>query len=135
MDQLISTSLEACAELEGDITDKVYAHFFTGCNAALPLMDHSDQYMKGRMLAQVFELLLDDDHLGEGGYLRWEVNNHLLAYGVDVAMYRSFLDAICEVVKESLGTNWSAALANAWATKIDELLTEIYSESEQLARL
>ena len=46
-------------------------------------MDHSDQYMKGRMLAQVFELLLDDEHLGEGSYLRWEVNNHLLAYGVD----------------------------------------------------
>jgi hypothetical protein len=129
MNQLISTSLETCAELEGDITEKVYAQFFTTCEAALPLMDHSDQYMKGRMLAQVFELLLDDDHLGEGGYLRWEVNNHLLAYGVDVVMYRSFLDALCDVVKKSLGTTWTVALARAWATKIDQLLAEIYSEA------
>ena len=129
MSQLISTSLEQCAEREGDIMEKVYARFFASCEAALPLMDHSDQYMRGRMLAQVFELLLDDDHLGEGGYLRWEVNNHLLAYGVDVAMYRSFLDALCEVVKESLGTSWTVALTNVWATKIDELLTEIYAEA------
>ena len=129
MDELISTSLEDCAELEGDITDKVYARFFATCEAALPLMEHSDQYMKGRMLAQVFELLLDDDHLGEGGYLRWEVNNHLLAYGVDVAMYRSFLDALCEVVKESLSANWTQALASAWDTKIYGLLTDIYSDA------
>ena len=129
MVQLISTSLEACAQLEGDITEKVYAQFFATCQAALPLMDHSDQYMKGRMLAQVFELLLDDEHLGEGSYLRWEVNNHLLAYGVDVAMYRSFLDALRDVVKASLGATWTVALARAWAAKIDELLAEIYAEA------
>ena len=127
MDPILSASLEQCSDNEGDITDQVYERFFAGCQAALPLMNHSDQYMKGRMLAQVFELLLDDDQIGEGGYLRWEVNNHLSAYGVDVSMYRSFLDALCDTVKQSLGSAWTTSQATAWAERIDWLLADIYS--------
>ena len=129
MDSILSASLEQCSENEGDITEQVYERFFSGCQAAVPLMHHSDQHMKGRMLAQVFELLLDDGQIGEGGYLRWEVKNHLSAYGVDVSMYKSFLDALCDTVKQSLGSAWTTKQASAWAEKIDTLLQDIYSEA------
>ncbi len=129
MNPILIASLEQCSENEGDIIEQVYERFFSGCQAAIPLMHHSDEHMKGRMLAQVFELLLDDDQIGEDGYLRWEVKNHLGAYGVDVSMYKSFLDALCETVKHSLGSAWTTSQASAWAERIDSLLQDIYSEA------
>jgi len=74
--------------------------------------------------------LLTDEHLGEDGYLRWEVDNHVLAYGVDVSMYRAFLDAFRDTVKYALGNEWRAAHASAWANRIETLLAEIYAEAQ-----
>ena len=131
-DQVITTisdSLEQCAEAAGDITDTVYERFFNECGSAEPLMGHSDTGMKGRMLAQVIELLLTDEHLGDDGYLRWEVDNHLLAYGVEVEMYPAFLNAVRDEVKESLGNGWDADQEKAWSTRIDTLLEDIYAQS------
>ena len=125
----ISDSLEQCADAVGDITDVVYDRFFSQCGSAEPLRGHSDTGMKGRMLAQVFELLLTDEHLGDDGYLRWEVDNHLLAYGVEVDMYPAFLEAVRDVVKESLGPAWGTDQAHAWSSRIETLLQDIYAQS------
>ena len=118
-DSLVEESLMICAERLGDISDPVYERFFAANGDAAGLMAHSDEGMRGRMMAQTLELLLTDDHLGEGGYLRWEVNNHLLAYGVDVGMYQGFLQAVLDVVQDSLGTDWNEQYAQAWTTKIE----------------
>lgn len=125
----ISNSLEQCAEAVGDITQPVYARFFNQCSAAEPLMGHSDDGMKGRMLAQVIELLLTDEHLGDDGYLRWEVDNHLLAYGVEVDMYPAFFTAVRDTVKASLGNRWGVDQANAWTTRIERLLQDVYTQA------
>lgn len=125
----ISDSLEQCAEQAGDITDAVYERFFAICPSAEPLMGHSDQGMKGRMLAQVIELLLTDEHLGEDGYLRWEVDNHLLAYGVEVGMYTTFMSALHEIVRNSLGDAWSDSQQQAWESRISTLLNDIQTEA------
>jgi hypothetical protein len=129
MNALVSNSFEQCAEHAGDITELVYNKFFAQCGDALPLMELSDQHMKGRMLTQVIELLLTDQHLGEGSYLRWEVKNHLLAYGVELGMYQSFFNAVRDTVKDSLGSAWTTPLAGAWAEKIEALLCDIHSEA------
>ncbi len=129
----ISDSLEQCAEAVGDITAPVYNRFFAQCGDAEPLMGHSDEGMKGRMLAQVIELLLTDEHLGNDGYLRWEVDNHLLAYGVDVGMYPAFFEAVRDTVKDSLGTAWGVAQADAWSTRIKLLLQDVYTQAEAQA--
>lgn len=126
---LVEESLAICAERLGDISDPVYEKFFAGSGEAAGLMAHSDEGMRGRMMAQTLELLLTDEHLGEGGYLRWEVNNHLLAYGVDVGMYQGFLQAVLDVVQESLGEDWHADYAQAWRAKIDALLADIFAEA------
>jgi len=126
----VSDSLERCAEAAGDITEEVYQRFFKVCGNAVDLMGHSDQYMKGRMLAQVVELLLTDEHMGEEGYLRWEVDNHVLAYGVDVGMYNAFLDALRDTVRDAVGDAWGPAHAKAWAGRVDSLLEEIYAEAQ-----
>ena len=125
----IGDTLEQCAAAVGDITDVAYDRFFSQCGNAEPLMGHSDAGMKGRMLAQVIELLLTDEHLGDDGYLRWEVDNHLLAYGVEVDMYPAFLEAVRDVVKESLGRAWGTDQAKAWSVRIETLLADIYAQS------
>ena len=132
--EVVGASLETCAEQAGDITSAVYEHFFTHCPNAIPLMGHSDDGMKGRMLAQVFELLLTDEHLGDDGYLRWEVDNHVLAYGVEVDMYPGFLQAVADTVKSSLGDAWSVDHAQAWSTRVATLLADISAHAEPSQR-
>ena len=127
---IISDSLEQCAAIGGDITEAVYERFFALSAAAGPLMAHSDNGMQGRMLAQVLELMLTDEHLGEQGYLRWEVDNHLLAYGVSLPMYDAFFQALQDTVRDTLRHEWRRPQAQAWASRIETLLADINKHSK-----
>ena len=122
MSKLIMASLETCADQGVDITDDVYARFFVADNPASALMDHSDQYMRGRMLQEVIDLLLSEDD--EGG-LKWEVDNHLKSYNVDVSMYATFFEALKTAVASQLGEQWTPAYAQAWSDRISSMLQQI----------
>ena len=123
--EIIAESLERCAEAAGDISDPVYARFFESDAVAHGLMAHSDQYMRGRMLEQTIELLLTEQPAEPGGYLEWEVDNHLSAYGVQVDMYASFLRSVRETVATCLGAEWNDTYAAAWDEHTDSILTAI----------
>jgi hypothetical protein len=127
MFDIISNSLERCSELSGDITEPVYAAFFGTNSNAQALMAHSDTYMKGRMLAQTIELLLNEDASSANDYLRWEVNNHVTAYAVHLEMYHDFLNALRATVAQCMGDEWGVQHARAWDTRIAGLLDEIHS--------
>lgn len=125
MSDLIVDTLERCGERAGDISAAVYRSFFAENPEALELMAHSDEGMKGRMLAQTIELLMDEDAGSTNDYLRWEVNNHVNAYAVHLEMYPSFLAALRNTVADVLGDEWGEAEALAWDTRITNLLDEI----------
>ena len=124
MSDAVAAALQACAEAQGDITASVYERFFSACPEAVALMGHSDDQMRGRMLAQVFDVLL-----GEGGadvdYLRWEVQNHVVAYSVSPGMYPAFMTALREVVADGCGAAWTKEVAAAWQAREEALLAEI----------
>ncbi len=122
---ILTRSLEQCAELDIDPTPEIYAHFFDICEGATDLMGHSDAHMRSRMVNQVFELLLDDALSGAGNYLRWEVDNHLSAYGVQVHMYPAFFEAVKHGVRNALGELWSDDCERAWDRRIDMLQADI----------
>lgn len=122
MSELVRDSLEACAELDVDITDAVYQRFFATDKAAAELMGHADQYMRGRMLQEVVELLISED---DADYLKWEVTNHLLSYAVDESMYTTFFNAVQAAVADGLGAQWTPAYAQAWRVKTTSLLDAI----------
>lgn len=124
MSDLVTDSLMACAEQAGDITDTVYQHFFDACTSAGQLMDHSDEGMRGRMLQQTLELLMDEVGDDEG-YLAWEVANHVQAYYVKLDMYPAFFEAIQDAVAGAMGKQWNDEYANAWSEKISDLLEAI----------
>jgi hypothetical protein len=123
--ELVVASLEQCAELDIDLTPAIYQTFFDRCSDALPLMGHSDEYMRGRMAAQVFEILMDDSHFGEGGYLGWEVDAHCNDYGVDPAMYDDLFAAVKSAVKEAISDGWNSDFDTAWDQRIKHVLAEI----------
>ena len=56
--ELVTDTLMLCAEADIDVQPTVYEKFFEACPAARDLMGHSDEHMRGRMLEQVFELLM-----------------------------------------------------------------------------
>ncbi len=121
----ITASLELCAERSEDLVPPVFERFFAQDAAAHELMKHSDQPMQGRMFEGVLDLLLTDEHLVPGGYLDWELDNHLDAYAATPAMYRSFLDAIVDVVRETVGAEWSDTFAAAWDARIDRIMARV----------
>ena len=86
---LISDSLALYAERHGDMAPRVYERFFELNPEAAALMEYSDKYMRGRMFASMLELFLSDDHLGQGGYLDWDLKNHIRAYSATTAMCES----------------------------------------------
>lgn len=129
--EIVTNTLEQCAELDVDLTPAIYDVFFETCAGAVPLMDHSDEHMRGRMAEQAFELIMDDSLEGAGNYLRWEVDNHLSAYSVDVSMYRSFFAAVKAAVKRTIINAWQDEHEQAWNARIEALLADIHSHAAQ----
>ena len=125
MSDLLLSSLERVAEKAGDITPEVYERFFQLSPSAYSLMGHSDPHMRGRMLEQVFELFFTDDHLGEGNYLDWELDNHLVGYQVEGEMYEHFFAALVDTIKAALGDEWQPDIADAWNTRIEDIMAQV----------
>ena len=61
----------------------------------------------------------------EESYLNFEVKNHRLAYSVKPDMYGNLLEALKEVIAESLGAEWNDAYELAWQSRIDLFIKEI----------
>lgn len=122
-------SLELCAELDQDINDSVYQHFFDACPEAIALMGHSDEHMRGRMMTQVVELLMEDTNYQSGDYLDWEVENHVQAYAVSASMYSAFLPAVKAAMQQALGNQWHAEHETAWNERLTKMNTAIQEYS------
>lgn len=131
---LIQRSLELCANLAGDINETVYQRFYQRSPDAEPLMAHTDQYMRGRMLDGVFKLLMEGIASDEGDYLHWEVENHINAYGVGTAMYRPLLQAVMDTVREALADQWNAEFQSAWELEINQLVERAQHHAATLGK-
>jgi hemoglobin-like flavoprotein len=122
---LISDSLELYAERHGDMAPRVYERFFELNPEAGALMEYSDEYMRGRMFASMLELFLSDEHLGPGGYLDWELENHIKAYSATTAMYESLFQSMRDVLEKGLGTEWRSEWQEAWASRVARIVKQV----------
>lgn len=123
----IIKAFELLSEQEVDLLQPTYQRFFQLCPEAEQLMGHSDEHMRGRMLDQTLELLMDDQLQGPESYFRWEINNHVSAYGVSPKMYTDYFEALGEAVKHSLGAAWSSRFEKGWRLRTAELLRDVAS--------
>ncbi|MBT4162359.1 MAG: globin [Gammaproteobacteria bacterium] len=124
-DDLIIRSLELAVANAGDITPAVYKKYFARCQDSKALMIHVDELVRGKMMDEVYRLVMVEDYGEEDGYLNWEVDNHEMAYSVKPHMYESLFSALIETICESLGDEWNADYAAAWKQRSDRLRHEI----------
>ena len=122
---LITETLSECAETLGDIVPVVYERFFELDAQSAALMQHADEYMQGRMLEQVFELVMSDEPFGKEGFLDWELNNHLIAYQATPPMYEALFQALVETVKKGAPGSWSDAAETAWAERSEQVMKRV----------
>ena len=129
--EVVYADLEMVAERVGDIAPGVYERFFARSEVGRNTMGHSDEHMRGRMLEQVLELICDDRHLEPGGYLDWELENHIDAYGVAPSMYGDFFIAFVEEVAAGMGSDWNDQHKEAWQQRIDSILKVVDTYEER----
>lgn len=127
--EVIAQTFEYCAAADIDITPAVYTAFFSADPRALQLMGHSDGPMRGRMLDEALVLLMSEPTEQNMGYLQWEVDNHLLAYGVQLDMYQGFFDAVQAAVRSALAEAWLPEHEQAWSTTIARLQAAIAEQA------
>ena len=131
--EVVYADLEMVAERVGDIAPGVYERFFAKSEVGRSTMGHSDEHMRGRMLEQVLELMFDDRHLESGGYLDWELENHIDAYGVEPSMYSDFFIAFVEEIAAGMGSDWNQQHQAAWQQRIDSILKVVDTYEERTA--
>lgn len=124
-ENLVYRSFEIVSESGDDITPAVYDKFFARCPESKALMSHIDDIVRGKMMDEVYRILLADDFSDDQAYLDWEVRNHEDAYSVEVKMYGVLLDALAETVQEKMGADWNADYERAWTNKNATLMQEI----------
>ena len=122
---LISDSLELYAERHGDMAHRVYKRFFELNPEAAALMECSDEYMCLPMFASMLELFLSDEHLEPGGYLTWELENHIKAYSATKAMYESLFQSMRDVLDNDFGADWRSEWQEAWASRIGCIMEHV----------
>jgi hypothetical protein len=114
-------SLERAAEKAGDIAPAIYDRYFERCPDSRAIMLHTDEHMRGRMLEEVYRLLMSEGVDAEREYLQFETTNHR-AYGAAPHMYENVLLAVRDVVRSVLGPDFSLAMAESWDTRVNDLL-------------
>jgi hypothetical protein len=124
-EDLISTPFEMAAEIGGDLAPAIYANYFARCPGSQALMSHIDDIVRGKMLEEVYRLLMLSDYSGEQGYLNFEMKNHKLAYSVEAHMYGNLLAAILDTVRDAIGDQWQPSFEAAWQQRINDLTLEI----------
>lgn len=120
----ITTSFEIAGDRLGDINAPVYQRYYALCPASKQLMSHIDQYVQGRMLEEVIEVLLTEHLETLRDYLRFETKTHV-SYGVEPTMYANLLAAVRDTVRDAMGDDWNATFADAWDARIAMVLAEI----------
>ncbi len=121
MNEAMLASLELAAEKSGDIAPAIYDRYFERCPDSRAIMFHTDEYMRGRMLGEVFRLFMSEGVAEEREYLAFETTNHR-AYGAAPHMYENVLLAVRDVVQNVLGDDFTAEVNAAWERRVSELL-------------
>jgi hypothetical protein len=126
MSNAVYASFEIAAERGGDIAPAIYEAYFARCPESRELMRFVDEYMRGRMLDSVYELLMADETPDQLRYLRFEVTNHA-SYSVLPHMYANLLSAVRDTVRAACGNDWTPGMAAAWDARLGVLKDEISS--------
>lgn len=118
---LLNQCFEQLANKNVDITKAVYKSYISRMPDVAEHIAALDERMMGRMLDQVYRLLLEDV---DDDYLTFEVSTHQ-NYGATPERYSGLLIAVKDSVKEVLSECWTNAEERAWDKSIKRVVSEI----------
>ena len=82
MQSPIHALLEQIATTDIDFDQKCFERFFQISEEGKTLMAHMDRVHRGKMMAEIYRLMMARDLDDEADYLNWEAQNHETAYFV-----------------------------------------------------
>jgi len=133
--EAIERSLEIAGDRGGDLTPIVYARLFERQPQMQVLFwrDTTDA-IKGEMLMRVFDAILDfiRERRFAHHLIQTEVVTHA-GYDVPPDVFATFFGLVAEVVEEVCGSDWSAAMAQAWRRMLADL-DDYVAHPDQAAR-
>ena len=127
MQSSIHALLEQVATTDIDFDKKCFERFFQISEEGKTLMAHMDRVHRGKMMVEIYRLMMARDLDDEADYLNWEAQNHETAYFVPGRLYPIFMRAFKETVAETLDYGWTKADEDAFARRCDQIVTEIQS--------
>lgn len=90
-------------------------------------MAHMDPVHRGKMMAEIYRLLLAEKLEDEADYLNWEAKNHETAYFVPKSLYPMFMEVVQALVADTLGSAWSIAESDAFKARCNQIAHELQS--------
>ena len=112
---LLMESLEKIGARGVDMTPMVYERFFLRCPEARPLFNGKEHAVQGKMLNEILMSSADSAKHASflHGLMTTQANDHM-CWGVTVDMYAAFFDALLDVMRAVLGSDWTAETQAAW---------------------
>ena len=126
--ELIERALECAAEDDPELNNLVYRNFYEAMADAGQLMSHVDEGVRGKMMAEIYRLLLADDvATSDSDYLVFETKTHANSYFVRPEMYRLLSDVLLQTLRLSAARVWGPAVEAAVSRRLNAMTTAISS--------
>ena len=126
--ELIERVLECAAEDDPGLNETIYKNFYEAMPDAEQLMSHVDEGTRGKMIAEIYRLLLAEDvAASDGDYLMFETKTHANSYFVLPEMYNVLSDVFLQTLRLSAAREWSPTVEAAVSRRLNSLARAINS--------
>ena len=126
--ELIERVLECAAEDDPGLNETIYKNFYEAMPDAEQLMSHVDEGTRGKMVAEIYRLLLAEDvAASDGDYLMFETKTHANSYFVLPEMYNVLSDVFLQTLRLSAAREWSPTVEAAVSRRLNAMTTAISS--------
>ena len=126
--ELIERALECAAEDDPGLNETIYKNFYEAMPDAEQLMSHVDEGTRGKMIAEIYRLLLAEDvAASDGDYLMFETKTHANSYFVLPEMYNVLSDVFLQTLRLSAARVWGPAVEASVSRRLNAMTTAINS--------
>ena len=126
--ELIERALECAAADDPKLNERIYKNFYDAMPDAEQLMSHVDEGVRGKMMAEIYRLLLTKDvAASDSEYLVFETKTHANSYFVRPEMYRVLSDVLLPTLRLSAARVWGPAVEASVSRRLNAMTTAINS--------
>ena len=126
--ELIERALECVSADDPKLNERIYKNFYDAMPDAEQLMSHVDEGVRGKMMAEIYRLLLTKDvAASDSDYLVFETKTHANSYFVQPEMYRLLSDVLLQTLRLSAARVWGPAVEASVSRRLNAMTTAINS--------